>query len=132
MTARFDQSWRANHSGSTVIRNCSGDKMVTISEKPTFSLSRKTCLLASCFNREEETVMEKATRRRYTLEYKQETVRLVSSCQKVAAAAKMLGIVEQRPANWVKADRSAQRRAYGEHPSTVGAGAGAHRRSDLP
>jgi transposase len=39
--------------------------------------------------------MEKLTRRRYTLEYKQEAVRLVSSGHKVAAAAKALEIVEQ-------------------------------------
>jgi transposase len=54
--------------------------------------------------------MEKATRRRYTLEYKQEAVRLVASGQKVAAAAKALGIVEQTLANWVKADRAGQLR----------------------
>ncbi len=45
--------------------------------------------------------MEKLTRRRYTLEYKQEAVRLVTSGQRVAAA-KALGIVEQTLANWVK------------------------------
>ena len=50
--------------------------------------------------------MEKATRRRYTLEYKQEAVRLVLSGQKVSAAAKALGIVEQPLANWVKADKA--------------------------
>ena len=50
--------------------------------------------------------MEKATRRRYTLEYKQEAVRLVASGQRLAAAAKSLGIVEQTLANWVKADRA--------------------------
>ena len=38
---------------------------------------------------------EKLTRRRYTLEYKREAVGLVSSGQKVSAAAKALGIVEQ-------------------------------------
>jgi len=54
--------------------------------------------------------MEKATRRRYTLEYKQEAVGLVASGQKVAAAAKALGIVEQTLANWVKADKSGQLR----------------------
>jgi transposase len=54
--------------------------------------------------------MEKATRRRYTLEYKQEAVRLVTSGEKVSAAAKALGIVEQTLANWVKADRSGQLR----------------------
>jgi len=50
--------------------------------------------------------MEKLKRRRYTLEYKQEAVRPVASGQKVAAAAKTLGIVEQTLSNWVKADRA--------------------------
>ena len=54
--------------------------------------------------------MEKAIRRRYTLEYKQEAVRLVTSGQRVSAAAKSLGIVEQTLANWVKADRAGQLR----------------------
>jgi transposase len=52
--------------------------------------------------------MEKATRRRYTLEYKQEAVRLVASGQKMAAAAKALGVVEQTLANWVKAEKAGQ------------------------
>jgi transposase len=54
--------------------------------------------------------MEKAIRRRYTLEYKQEAVRLVTSGQRVSAAAKSLGIVEQTLANWVKADKAGQLR----------------------
>ena len=54
--------------------------------------------------------MEKLRRRRYTLEYKQEAVRLVSSGQKVAAAAKALGIVEQTLANWVKAEKAGRLR----------------------
>jgi transposase len=54
--------------------------------------------------------MEKARRRRYTLEYKQEAVRLVGSGQRVCAAAKALGIVEQTLANWVKADKLGQLR----------------------
>ena len=54
--------------------------------------------------------MEKLLRRRYTLEYKQEAVRLVASGQKVSAAAKSLGIVEQTLANWVKADKLGQLR----------------------
>jgi transposase len=44
------------------------------------------------------------------LEYKQEAVRLVASGQKVAAAAKALGIVEQTLANWVKAAKAGQLR----------------------
>ena len=54
--------------------------------------------------------MEKLTRRRYTLEYKQEAVRLVSSGQRVSAAAKALGIVEQTLSNWVKAEKAGQLR----------------------
>ena len=54
--------------------------------------------------------MEKAIRRRYTLEYKREAVRLVASGQRVSAAAKALGIVEQTLANWVKADKLGQLR----------------------
>ena len=54
--------------------------------------------------------MEKLLRCRYTLEYKQEAVRLVDSGQRVSAAAKSLGIVEQTLANWVKADRDGQLR----------------------
>ena len=54
--------------------------------------------------------METLKRRRYTLEYKQEAVRLVASGQKVSAAAKSLGIVEQTLANWVKADKAGQLR----------------------
>ena len=54
--------------------------------------------------------MEKLRRRRYTLEYKQEVARLVSSGQRVAAAAKSLGIVEQTLTNWVKADKVGQLR----------------------
>ena len=54
--------------------------------------------------------MESLRRRRYTLEYKQEAVRLVTSGQRVAAAAKALGIVEQTLANCVKADKAGQLR----------------------
>ena len=50
--------------------------------------------------------MEKLTRRRYTLEYKQEAVALVSTGQAVAGGA--LGIVEQTLANWVKAEKAGQ------------------------
>ena len=54
--------------------------------------------------------MEKSARRRYTLEYKQEAVRLVTSGQRVSAAALSLGIEEQRLANWVKSDKAGQLR----------------------
>ena len=54
--------------------------------------------------------MEKLTRRRYTLEYKQQAVRLVASGQKVATAAKALGLVERTLANRVKAEKVGQLR----------------------
>src|SRR5438105_4736692 len=49
--------------------------------------------------------MIKATRARYTLEFKQEAVRLVESCQSIAAASRTVGLVEQTLFNWVKAHR---------------------------
>jgi len=49
--------------------------------------------------------MRKATRARYTLEFKQEAVRLVESGQSIAAASRTLGLVEQTLFNWVKAHR---------------------------
>jgi transposase len=49
--------------------------------------------------------MIKATRARYTLEFKQEAVRLVESAQTIAAAWRRLGVVEQSLFNWVKAHR---------------------------
>src|ERR1700738_73270 len=49
--------------------------------------------------------MIKATRARYTLEFKQEAVRLVESGQSIAAASRTLGLVEQTVFTWVKAHR---------------------------
>ena len=49
--------------------------------------------------------MTKRVRSQYTLEFKQEAVRLVQSGQRVAAAARSLGIAEQTLHNWLKADR---------------------------
>ncbi len=50
--------------------------------------------------------MTKTTRReRYTLEFKQEAVRLVEGGQSIAAAARTLGVVDQTLFNWVKAHR---------------------------
>jgi transposase-like protein len=50
--------------------------------------------------------MTKTTpRARYTLEFKQEAVRLVEGGQSIAAAARSLGVVEQTLFNWVKARR---------------------------
>jgi transposase len=50
--------------------------------------------------------MRNGKRGRYTLEFKQEAVRLVESGQGgIAAAARSLGVVEQTLSNWVKAKR---------------------------
>ena len=49
--------------------------------------------------------MTKTTRARYTLEFKQEAVRLVEGGQSIAAAARTLGVVDQTLFNWVKAHR---------------------------
>jgi len=49
--------------------------------------------------------MTKRARGRYTLEFKQEAVRLVESGQSIAAAARSVDVVEQTLFNWVKASR---------------------------
>lgn len=49
--------------------------------------------------------MTKTSRARYTLEFKQEAVRLVQGGQSIAAAARTVGVVEQTLFNWVKAQR---------------------------
>ena len=46
-----------------------------------------------------------APRARYTLEFKQEAVRLVENGQSIAGAARTLGVVDQTLFNWVKASR---------------------------
>ena len=47
--------------------------------------------------------MSNGKRGRYTLEFKQEAVRLVESGQSIAEAARRLEVVEQTLSNWVKA-----------------------------
>ena len=49
--------------------------------------------------------MTKPTRARYTLEFKQEAVRLVEGGQSQALVAKNLGVAEQTLFNWVRASR---------------------------
>ena len=49
--------------------------------------------------------MTKTARSRYTLEFKQEAVRLVEGGQSIAAAARTLSLVDQTLFNWVKAHR---------------------------
>jgi transposase len=46
--------------------------------------------------------MTKKSRAHYTLEVKQEAVRLVEGGQTIAAAARTLGVVDQTLFNWVK------------------------------
>ena len=60
--------------------------------------------------------MTKATRARYTLEFKLEAVRLVKAGQSMAATAKILGIAEQTLSNWVKADREGRLIGAGSKP----------------
>jgi transposase len=48
---------------------------------------------------------QKTARAQYTLEFKQEAVRLVESGQSIRAAARQLNIAEQSRFNWVKAQR---------------------------
>lgn len=50
--------------------------------------------------------MTKATRGRYTLEFKQEAVRLVELGQSQASVARSLGVVEQTLGNWVREHRT--------------------------
>jgi len=50
--------------------------------------------------------MRNGTRGRYTLEFKQEAVRLVESGQTIAAVARSLGVVEQTLFNWIKLHRA--------------------------
>jgi len=49
--------------------------------------------------------MTKMARARYTLEFKQEAVRLLEGGQSIAAAARTLGVADQTLFNWVKAHR---------------------------
>ena len=60
--------------------------------------------------------MTKATRGRYTQEFKQEAVRLVESGQSQAAAARSLGVVEQTLGNWIKAHRAGSLKGASSRP----------------
>ncbi len=57
--------------------------------------------------------MRNGKRGRYTLEFKQEAVRLVESGQGIAAAARSLGVVGQTLSNWVKAKREGKLKQVG-------------------
>ena len=81
--------------------------------------------------------MTKPSTARYTLEFKQEAVRLVDNDQSIAAAARTLDVVDQTLFNWVKAHRqgklagahskapvsAGERRADGDQPAQDRAGA---------
>jgi Transposase and inactivated derivatives len=60
--------------------------------------------------------MTKTTRARYTLEFKQEAVRLVESGQSQAAVARTLELVEQTLFNWVRASRQGQLKGADSEP----------------
>ena len=63
--------------------------------------------------------MTKTPRARYTLEFKQEAVRLVKNGQSIAAMARTLDVVDQTLFNWVNAQR--QGRLLGANSKPVSA-----------
>lgn len=60
--------------------------------------------------------MTKTTRACYTLEFKQEAVRLVEAGQSQASVARTLGLVEQTLFNWVKANRQGRLKGADSKP----------------
>ena len=60
--------------------------------------------------------MTKTSRARYTLEFKQEAVRLVDNGQSIAAAARTLGVVDQTLFNWVNAHKQGKLTGAGSKP----------------
>jgi transposase len=54
--------------------------------------------------------MKDGVRARYTLEFKQEAVRLVRGGEKLSAVARTLGVSAQSLDNWVKAEASGRLR----------------------
>ena len=60
--------------------------------------------------------MTKTTRAQYTLEFKQEAVRVVEGGQSIAAVARTLGVVEQTLFNWVKAQRQGRLKGVDSKP----------------
>jgi len=55
-------------------------------------------------------------RAQYTLEFKQEAVRLVEAGQSIASVARTLGVVDQTLFNWVKAHRQGRLAGAGSKP----------------
>ena len=64
--------------------------------------------------------MTKTTRARYTLEFKQEAVRLVEGGQSIAASARTLGVVDQTLFNWIKAQRQGRLKGVDSKPVSAG------------
>jgi transposase len=62
--------------------------------------------------------MRNGKRGRYTLEFKQEAVRLVESGQTLATAARSLGVVEQTLGNWIKLHRAGALKPSHTNPTT--------------
>ena len=60
--------------------------------------------------------MTKTSRARYTLEFKQEAVRLVEGGQSIAAVARTLDVVDQTLFNWVKAHKQGLLKGAGSKP----------------
>lgn len=56
------------------------------------------------------------TRAKYTLEFKIEAVRLAKTGQSIAATAKILGLAEQTPHNWIKAEQQGRLGGAGSKP----------------
>jgi transposase len=83
----------ADDNNDPLPRSVCGRQGVLVGEAP----------ISSCCNSERDTKIRNGKRGRYTLEFKQEAVRLVESGQGIAAAARNLGVVEQTLCNWVKA-----------------------------
>ena len=63
--------------------------------------------------------MSRMVRARYTLEYKQEAVRLVRGGQPIGTVARGLGISDQTVHNWVKADAEGRLAATTIKPFTA-------------
>ena len=69
--------------------------------------------MALCDTCDGAATMERLPRKIYTYEFKLEAVRLVESGQRVAEAARTLGVVEQTLSNWIKAHKAGKLVANG-------------------
>jgi len=63
--------------------------------------------------------MTKVKRVQYTIEFKQEAVRLVESGQTIAAAARSLGVVEHTLGNWVQEQRAGKLKGVSNKPQVT-------------